>query len=43
MEVINGQWYMSGLDYDDPDRIKSSDELLKVIDRVGFLPLFEKS
>ena len=32
---------MNGLDADDPDRIKSSEELLEVIDRVGFMPLFE--
>lgn len=40
MEVINGQWYMYGPDWDDEGCIHSSDELLKVIEDVGFLPLF---
>ena len=34
MEVIDGQWYMGGLDWDDVGCIHSSDELLSVIDRV---------
>ena len=41
MEVKDGKWYMSGTDHDDPNRIKDSDELLALIERVGFLPLFE--
>ncbi len=40
MEVINGEWYMEGLDWDDEGCIHSSDELLDVIESVGFLPLF---
>ena len=40
MEVINGEWYMDGLDWDDEGCLHSSDELLDVIEEVGFLPLF---
>ena len=43
MQVINGEWYMNGLDWDDEGCIHSSDELLEVIGRTGFLPLFENS
>ena len=43
MEVIDGQWYMNGLDWDDEGCIHSSDELLDVIEKVGFLPLFSNS
>ena len=43
MEVINGEWYMDGLDWDDEGCIHSSDELLDVIESVGFLPLFSNS
>ena len=43
MEVIDGQWYMNGLDWDDEGCIHSSSELLSVIDKVGFLPLFSNS
>jgi len=40
VSVENGEWVMYGLDWDDPDRIKSPDELLDYINTVGFLPLF---
>ncbi len=40
MEVINGEWIMEGLDWDDESCIHSADELLEVVERVGFLPLF---
>ena len=40
MYVLDGQWYMEGLDWDDEGCIHSSDELLAVIESVGFLPLF---
>ena len=40
MEVIDGVWYMKGVDWDDPSCIHTADELLDVILRVGFLPLF---
>ncbi|MBO4635942.1 MAG: hypothetical protein J5685_02235 [Clostridiales bacterium] len=41
MEVINGQWFMNGLDRSDPGCVTGSDRLLDVIERVGFLPLFQ--
>ncbi len=34
-------WIMSGLDWDDPDRIRSWRELTTYVDQVGFLPLFK--
>ena len=40
MEVIDGIWYMQGVDWKDPSCVHSADELLDVIERVGFLPLF---
>ena len=40
MALENGEWIMHGLDWDDPDRIKTPDELIAYIDKVGFLPLF---
>ena len=41
MEVIDGQWFMSGVSKNDPRCVHSAEELLSVIDKVGFLPLFE--
>ena len=40
MEVINGHWYMEGLDWSDDGCLHTVDELLEVIERVGFMPLF---
>lgn len=40
MEVIDGQWFMEGVDSTDPSCIHASDGLLEVIEKVGFLPLF---
>ena len=40
MEVINGEWYIKGLSWEDPYRIRSHRELVKWIKEVGFLPLF---
>ena len=40
MYVLDGQWYMEGIEWDDEGCIHSSDELLSVIESVGFLPLF---
>lgn len=34
-------WIMSGLDWDDPDRLRSWRELTSYVDQVGFLPLFK--
>ena len=41
MAVENGVWIMRGLDWDDPHRIRSWQELIHWIDKVGFLPLFK--
>jgi hypothetical protein len=40
MEVINGHWYMEGLDWSDDGCLQTVDELHEVIERVGFMPLF---
>ncbi|MCR4671147.1 MAG: hypothetical protein K5643_08150 [Saccharofermentans sp.] len=40
MEVINGQWYMDGVDWDDESCLKSAQDLLALIDECGFMPLF---
>lgn len=37
----HGEWIMRGLDWDDPARIRSWEELLDWIDEIGFLPLFK--
>ena len=34
MEVIDGNWYMEGLEYNDPRCIRSSGEILEVIERL---------
>lgn len=36
----NGEWIMRGMDWDDPWRIRSWQELVSWIDEIGFLPLF---
>ncbi len=43
MITIDGNWVMEGVDFHDPVRIKTSDELSEYIDKVGFLPLFKNS
>ncbi len=40
MAVENGVWIMQGLDWNDPLRIRTWQELIAYIDEVGFLPLF---
>lgn len=40
METINGEWYMQGCDASDPNRLKTADDLLCLIRKIGFLPLF---
>ena len=37
----NGEWIMQGLDWDDPYRIRSWQELINWVNEVGFLPLFK--
>ena len=34
-------WIMSGMDWDEPGRIRSWRELISYIDQIGFLPLFK--
>lgn len=41
MAIENGAWVPRGLDWDDPGRIRSWQELLGWIGQVGFLPLFK--
>ena len=41
MAIENGEWIMRGLDWDDPYRIRSWQELICWVDEVGFLPLFK--
>ncbi len=41
MAVENGVWIMHGLDWDDPSRIRSWQELVDYVNEVGFLPLFQ--
>lgn len=40
MEVINGEWYIKGLEWNDPYRIRTHKELTNRVCEVGFLPLF---
>ena len=40
MKCENGEWVVRGVDLDDPHRIKTPDELIDYINKVGFLPLF---
>lgn len=40
MGCENGEWIMRGVAVDDPRCIKSADELIEHIDKVGILPLF---
>ncbi len=40
MDNENGVWVMKGLDWNDPYRIRTPEELINYINQVGFLPLF---
>ena len=40
MEVIDGEFYMLGCEADDPSCLHTADDLLKLIRKIGFLPLF---
>ena len=40
MSTENGEWYIKGLEYDDPGCLHSPQELIEYVKRVGFLPLF---
>ena len=41
METINGEWIMKGCAANDPLRLKTVDDLLALVSKIGFLPLFE--
>lgn len=41
MAIENGEWIMRGLRMDDPNRIRSWQELIQWINEIGFLPLFK--
>ena len=41
MAIENGEWIIRGMDWDDPARIQSWEELIRWIDEIGFLPLFK--
>ena len=41
MAIENGEWIMRGLDWDDPSRVQTWEELIELINEVGFLPLFK--
>lgn len=40
MSVENGEWIMRGLDWENPYRIRTWQELVNWINEIGFLPLF---
>lgn len=40
MENVNGEWIMRGLEWGNPYRIRTWQELVKWVNEVGFLPLF---
>ena len=37
----DGEWIMRGMDWDNPARIQSWEDLIRWIDEIGFLPLFQ--
>lgn len=37
----SGEWIMHGMAWDDPRRVRSWEELIGLIDEIGFLPLFQ--
>lgn len=39
--IENGEWIMRGLDWDDPSRVQTWEDLIDLINEVGFLPLFK--
>lgn len=41
MAVENGVWTMYGMDWDNPYRIRSYQELINWVNEIGFLPLFK--
>ena len=41
MAIESGEWIMRGMDWDNPARIQSWEELICWVDEIGFLPLFQ--
>jgi len=41
MASESGEWIMRGMDWDDPYRVRSWQELISWVNEVGFLPLFK--
>ena len=41
MVTENGTWIMSGVDWDDPTCLHTVQDAIKLINKVGFLPLFQ--
>ena len=41
MAIENGEWILRGLDWDDPSRVQTREELIDLINEDGFLPLFK--
>lgn len=41
MAIENGEWIMRGLDWDDPSRVQTWEELIDLVNELGFLPLFK--
>ncbi len=40
METVNGEWIMKCCDPDDPERLRTPQELTALVHKLGFLPLF---
>ena len=43
METINGEWIMLECSEDDPDLLRTPNDLIYLVHRLGFLPLFSNS
>ena len=43
MEEINGEFVMKGCSEDDPDRLDEPEQLVDLLSKVGFLPLFSNT
>ncbi|WP_081669917.1 AlkZ-related protein [Butyrivibrio sp. AE3006] len=41
MENVNGNWIMYGVDWDDPECLRTVQDAINYINEVGFLPLFK--
>ncbi len=43
MVTVDGNWIPEGIDIDNPERVKTSREMMDVINDIGFLPLFKNN